>query len=560
MHSDEITYSVSMECRWVDLIALLPIMLCSPLGGHQLPAKARVTSVRETDAVCAKCHEEIFRRYLATPMANASGLAVDGLEAGSFAHEPSGVEYRMFIDTNEAWISYNRADDERMHGKQKLEYFMGSGNHGRTYLYSVNGYWFETPIAYYARKHGYDMRPAYLNNKEMPFNLPMNASCLRCHVSATQVEDPGTRNHFSGLPFLHGGITCESCHGDGAQHLSSEGKGAILNPSKLDPERRDSICISCHLEGDAAVERRGRSAVNYRPGDRIQDYISYFIQTGAAGTTSRAVSQVEALNLSMCKRVTGDRMSCMSCHDPHGSPPINERVTFYRGKCLACHTQPKYATQHFSENQDCTSCHMAKSAPADIPHEQWTDHRILRQRQASLLQPVSPGEPALIPVQGVKQNPSERDLALGYYNLVANGDASLSDKAQALLESAAKTDPDDLETLKAMGILAQIRNDRKQAAELYGKVLTQSPSDYMGVLLARSGQLEQAAKLWQSAFDRNQDITELGMDLASARCMLHDKLAAEEVLRRVLFYNPDHRRARQELDAMESGAEACAGQ
>jgi hypothetical protein len=503
--------------------------------------------------VCGKCHQDIYRNYLGTRMANASGPAAAALEPGSFLHAASGVEYRVFLEGGAAWLSYERLGDPQIRGRQKLEYFMGSGNHGRTYLYSVNGYWFETPIAWYARKHGYDMRPAYLNDREMPFNLPMNASCLRCHVSGTQVEDKGTRNHYSGPPFLQGGITCEACHGDGAQHVASGGSGGIVNPAKLDPERRDSVCISCHLEGDVAVPRLGRSVVNYRPGERIAGYISYFVRQGA-NTSSRAVSQVEALNQSRCKRMSGDAMSCMTCHNPHRWIGAGERVAFYRSKCLQCHAQAKYATAHFSANPDCTACHMPKSAPTDIPHEQWTDHRILRTPSAPSFQAAFAGDSELVPVPGVKQLPSERDLALGYYNLVSDGDLSQSARARTLLESALKSDPNDVEVLKALGVLAQMQNDRPVAVQFYRSVLEHEPNDYtaalnLGVLLARSGQLQQAADLWQRAFAFNEDITELGMNLAAVRCMLGEKAGAEEVLRRVLVYSPDHRRAREELNA-----------
>ncbi|MGA8029198.1 MAG: cytochrome c3 family protein [Bryobacteraceae bacterium] len=495
-------------------------------------------------------------------MANASGPALDGVETAAFNHSASGVQYQISVEDSEVWLEYSRPGGESLRGKQKLEYFLGSGNHGRTYLYSVNGYWFETPIAYYARKHGYDMRPAYLNDEEMPFNLPVSASCLRCHMSGTQVEDPGTRNHYKSVPFLHGGITCEACHGDSSQHVAAGGKAAIVNPAKLDAERRDSVCISCHLEGDASVERRNRSAVDYKPGERFADYVSSFVRAGAA-VRNRAVSQVEAQNSSQCKRVSGDRMSCMSCHNPHYSPQAGERVAFYRGKCLACHTQWKYATAHYPENQDCTSCHMPKSTPTDIPHEQWTDHRILRQASTVELQPAISGDMQLIPAAGTFLHSTERDLGLAYYNLVSDGDLSISERAWSLLEGANKTDPADIKVLTALGVLAQLRNDRQEAYRFYKAALERNTNDYTaamncGVLLARSGQLKSAAELWESTFTRNEDITELGMNLASARCMLGDKMAAESVLRRVLLYSPDHQRAREELSAMESGGETCA--
>ena len=66
----------------------------------------------------------------------------------------------------------------------------------------------------------------------------------------------------------------------------------MINPAKLDGDRRDSICISCHLEGDTSVEHRGRSVANFKPGERIQDYSSYFVYAGA-NMADRGVSEIE---------------------------------------------------------------------------------------------------------------------------------------------------------------------------------------------------------------------------------------------------------------------------
>jgi predicted CXXCH cytochrome family protein len=490
-------------------------------------------------------------------MANASGPAIEGIEPGTFIHQASGVQYRVFTENGSAWLSYSRAGDAEMQGRQQLDFFLGSGNHGRTYLYSIGGYWFETPIAWYARRRGYDMRPSYLNDKEMPFNLPVTAGCLRCHATGVQTEDPGTRNHYAGLPFLGGGIACEGCHGDTAAHVSTGGKAAVINPVKLDAERRDSVCIVCHLEGDTTVPHRGRELVNYKVGERIGDYASFFVLSGA-GTTNRAVSQVEALNLSTCKRSSGDRMSCMSCHDPHGSPAPQDRVAFYRSRCTACHSDTKFTSQHFPNQPDCTQCHMPKSSPTDIPHEQWTDHRILRHPGTVVMESATPSESALIPVPGIAQHPTERDFALAYYDIVSHGDVSFATRARKLLEALT---PDN-EVLTAIGVLAQMANDRKQSTDAYSRAIALDPDDYtaamnLGVLLARSGETARASELWRKTFARNQDITGLGMNLAAASCLLGDKTAAEDTLRIVLRYSPDHQSGRQELEAMQSGAQPC---
>jgi len=70
------------------------------------------------------------------------------------------------------------------------------------------------------------------------------------------------------------------------------------------------------------------------------------------------------------------------------------------------------------------------------------------------------------------------------------------------------------------------------------------------VLLVRSGELSRASELWRRAFARNADITELGMNLAAARCLAGDRAGAETVLRTVLSYSPDHRQGRLELRTM----------
>src|SRR5271155_3986692 len=62
--------------------------------------------------VCATCHREIAEAYQKTGMARSSG-AVTGIEIeGSFAHKPSGVEYRTYRQDAAAWFSFNVAGVE----------------------------------------------------------------------------------------------------------------------------------------------------------------------------------------------------------------------------------------------------------------------------------------------------------------------------------------------------------------------------------------------------------------------------------------------------------------
>ena len=99
-----------------------------------------------------------------------------------------------------------------------------------------------------------------------------------------------------------GGRGRQSCHGDAAVHLASGGTAPILNPAKLPPTKRDSICLQCHLEGETAVNLPGRSLAGFQPGENLSDYVTHFVHSGELGPEGRATSQWEALLQSECKK------------------------------------------------------------------------------------------------------------------------------------------------------------------------------------------------------------------------------------------------------------------
>ena len=309
-------------------------------------------------------------------MATASGPAKEGLTTGEFDDKGSRVHYRVYEQDGKVWMSYQRAGKYGIQGKKELEYFIGSGKKGRTYLFSVEGFWFEAPFKWYSQEKRWNMTPAYLDAVQVPLNLPAYPDCLNCHTSGMRAPVPGTDSKYVGEPFSHPGITCERCHGAGAQHAG--GKGPIVNPAKLPPERRDAVCMECHFEGAVAVQQPGKHLYEFQPGDLLSDYMHYFVLTELPKTqTPQALSQFEALSQSTCKKQSGDKMWCGSCHDAHREPSQQEKAAYYRGKCLACH-EAKFAAKHHPENTDCTYCHMPALPSKDVAHTESTDHRILR--------------------------------------------------------------------------------------------------------------------------------------------------------------------------------------
>jgi hypothetical protein len=543
---------MALACRAALLVFALS---CGVPGIAQQPKVNVVTSVDTADASCGQCHAKILHSYLATPMANASGLAAERVKTGAFEHKLSGVKYRLFLEGSQLMLTYEYPKDPETTVSRKLEYFLGSGHLGLTYLYSLNGYLFESPVAYYAASQSLDMKPGLESMTVAPPALPVQAECLRCHMSAVQHSDSGTINRYSGLPFLHAGITCESCHGDTRQHLATGGKGVVVNPSKLDAWLRDSACISCHLEGDISVERAGHSALDFKPGDPISDYLAYFVYSGQ-GATKRGVSEVEQLSLSRCKQTSGDAMSCMSCHDPHYTPTgPREQAAFYRKKCLACHTGAAFATAHHAENPDCTGCHMKRTGAENIPHVAWTDHRILKYPEAAAIPNdatanATAGGDTLVPV--FSPGTTRRDAALAYYKGLLEGNFALQQKAYEGLEAIKPELSGDKNALAALGILSEERGDYKQARELFQEVLKLDPGNLiaisnLGTLLAKSGDLQGAISLWRPAFERNEGVAGLAKNLAQVECIAGDLAAARATLEKTLQYSPGLRDVREML-------------
>lgn len=511
------------------------------------------TSVRDADGACARCHAAIFNNYLSTPMANASGTAADRLRGGQFEHKPSGVEYTIALEQGRPTLSYHSLNIPNVAGKLNLNYFLGSGHLGTTYLYSIDNFLFESPVAWYGPTQNYDMKPGLSDMRSMPPPLPMQSECLRCHMSSVQSSTPGTINRYEQLPFLHTGITCEACHGNSAAHVRSGGKAGIVNPSGLTPDGRDSVCIYCHLEGDVHIERAGHSALDYRPGDSISKFLAFYVKTKEK-ITDRGVSEVEQLSQSTCKRVSGDRMSCTSCHDPHYSPRPEEKAALFRGKCLACHNQPKFAQTHHPENRDCTSCHMPRTGAENIPHVAWTDHRILK-----LPDVVRPGSAAesndgdLIPIFSPEVN--ARDLALANYHALLEGDSSRESVAWSLLNALRASDANDIAVLDALGNMSAERGNLQDAEDHFRRVLTQAPDDLtalsnLGVLLAKRGEIPESLTLLKRAFSRNQDLPGLSMNLARVQCIAGDADGASATLQATLSFGSDLEDVRKLLNEL----------
>jgi predicted CXXCH cytochrome family protein len=561
----------------VVVVGLAWLAACDPVsqtremrdtGLVRVQAAERVRTLNTPDAVCAQCHQAIYARYEKTAMARGSGLAKDGMIAGGFDHAASGVDYHVFARDGEDWMSFTRsAKDAKgaLNGERRLEFFIGSGHRGRTFLYEDGDRWFELPINFYTRRQVWDMAPAFDHAERMPEALPVDPNCLHCHASEVQTALPTARNRYADEPFTQGGVGCSACHGDPAAHLAQHGLGPIVNPAKLTASRRDSACIQCHLEGDAVVYRPGRSLAQFKPGDELSDYAVYFVKAHEEGDGRRATSQYEALLRSACKRASGDKLTCTSCHDPHSDVAPAERVQYYRAKCLACHTDRKMASHHADE-QDCAVCHMPSRTTTDISHEQVTDHDIEARPASGVRLHDLVETAALVPVGGFAPSwlpEKDRTTGLAYAQIAQRGDGAAASTALRLLTKASAAGANDAELNVRLGYLRQVSGDAAGARAAYAAVLGVDPYEptalaNLAVLDAGSGHVQEALRLLERLTENDPSQAAAGLNLMFIDCRLGKKQDAAALSKRLLKDNPDFGPLREFLSTGMYGGERCA--
>ncbi len=456
---------------------------------------------------CRPCHAGIAETWERSPMARSSGRA-EPLPAASFV--AAGHRYE---------IEGKRLGFEG--GSARFDYFIGSNAAGRSFLWERDGYLFELPVTWYAGKRIWDASPGYEGISEIRLTRPVEASCLLCHAS--QVRPVlGTQNRFGEPPFLENGVGCERCHGPGSEHVRDPAKARMVNPAGLDAERRDAVCSQCHLTGEARIETAGRRFAEFRAGERLADYATYFVwQSGRRDF--KVTSHVEKLASSGCKRGAGEALWCGTCHDPHGAEDEGAKT---QAACLNCH-----AAAH-RQQENCAGCHMPRAKASDAGHGMLTDHSIPRVPRGAR----AVGESReLVAFPGTAD---DRSLGLAYAEL---GDA----RAREFLLRARPAD-------WAVRLrLAVTETDARRAAALYESVLNERPGEVsalvnLGTIYAAAGRTAEAGELWERALVANPATEQAVLNLSKIR----PSAVAAGILRRYLELEPRSRAVRDALDSL----------
>lgn len=316
-------------------------------------------------AACARCHPGKAVAQKTTPMGHASSTAAnsDVLRAHPELTFRLGP-YHYEIAPRSGDNIYSVTDGVNS-VSVPLGWALGYDEVGQTYVYQLDGKFYESRLSYYRDLQGLDITPGHLRSVPSKFadaagrlmDADETQHCFGCHSTASTVSDRMDLGHL--IP----GVTCESCHGPGARHVaamqaedSDRGDKLIFTSRGLSPVASVEFCGACHrTKWDVAMSGiTGLLTVRFQP---------YRLET------------------SKCWGDAGDaRLTCYSCHDPH--KPLVRDAASYDDRCLKCHSSSKQTSQPEHpgaacpvSSKNCVTCHMPKIEIPDL-HSTFTDHRI----------------------------------------------------------------------------------------------------------------------------------------------------------------------------------------
>lgn len=355
---------------------------CHIQDGDLIYLNANQTTKYTGTESCKECHEEVYEAYMNTQTGHSMSKVSENNLIENFPQDYTVYDssknfyYKMFKKDGKFYQKEYRLDPNGnvIHERwMEAQYIIGSGSNLRIYFYEENGMFYELPLTWYVHKQKWDMSPGYREFQNNRFSRYVGKMCFSCHNGhMTEVKD--ANNRYEGP--IHTGIGCEDCHGPGELHIrQTKNKElgdipdyvkTIVNPVKLSPERRNDVCLQCHLEGKSWALHDKTSWFDFRPGLLLKDQRSVYVNSQQTKHTFLVANTGNRLFLSPCFTGSHGQLTCDFCHLSHKTYDV-DNVKFNRQTCMRCHPiegLPMRESRFAESRENCNRCHMNK-APVD---------------------------------------------------------------------------------------------------------------------------------------------------------------------------------------------------
>lgn len=238
-------------------------------------------------------------------------------------------------------------------GAARIDWAFGAGEQAVTFVGQVDRDWYlEHRWSYYPGSGQLALTPGHPGAPPPPeaaagiryrvFSPRAEIlNCFACHSTGPLQLGPG----YAIVP-AEPGVRCEACHGGAAEHVraavAGDEAGALASIRRLGSLSARSLseaCGACH-----------------RPPQSNPDDIDWEDPWNVR-------HQPVYLGRSPCFE-SGEGLSCLTCHDPHG-PLSRNGPASYNARCMACHAEGLVPAPTCPPPAEaaCATCHMPKVRP-----------------------------------------------------------------------------------------------------------------------------------------------------------------------------------------------------
>jgi hypothetical protein len=367
------TFKKIRRRHYVILVLLVTVYLCGTTctGSHNEARPALRDSYGQAyagETACLSCHREIYDTHIQTAHYRDSRPASSTTIRGSFDSGRNRFSYHPNLD-----IELQKKDggyfqtafrDGRPYHSAAFDVVIGSGRKGQSYLYWNNGKLYQLPISYFTPMDSWCNSPGYAADSPL-YNRRIPANCLECHTTNARTVFSSSKEYgdfFDSSQIIYG-ISCEKCHGPGAQHVEfhtanpGETIGRyIVNTGKLSRRQKLDACALCHSGSRIQL----KPAFSFRAGDTLNNFSEAKYSPANVSTLDVHGNQYGLLTSSKC--FLQSQMDCGTCHNVH----VNEagNLKSFSQKWMSCHNSVTHDTCRRSviagmvRADNCIDCHM----------------------------------------------------------------------------------------------------------------------------------------------------------------------------------------------------------
>lgn len=347
----------------------------------QAPANKEAPAARPSEFVgsksCRDCHEDFYQTWVTSHHGLAMQPYTPAFAKAKLAAREGKVtigkrEYRVETGEKSGWMLESGPNGQRKYpiahvmGGKNVYYFLTPLERGRLQVlplaYDVHKKaWYD--MAGSGVRHFPDRRDEALDWTDRMFTF--NTTCFNCHVSQLATNYSLETDTYR-TTWAEPGISCESCHGQGADHVRAMEAASKESPAKdikiirtkeFAPQQMNDMCATCHAKMIPI-------SMSFRPGDKFFDHFDlvtlehadYYPDGRDLGENYTHTSWM----MNPCAK--SGKLDCNHCHTPSGRMRFEGQES--NKSCLPCHEkQVNNAVEHGhhasgSLGNRCVACHM----------------------------------------------------------------------------------------------------------------------------------------------------------------------------------------------------------